>query len=321
MEETTMRLITQVEDLETKGSQFWRSIDLQQQIVTTARTEISQLEIEIDKLELQLRQDTNTEISSLQKRLDDIQIKVRDLTLSQGQNQQQIVHLEGQIQSLAKQIAKQQTNLDRQNLANRRLQATISAIAELTTIRHQQEQQFRLDLEQRVQQIFQTISVTPYLPKITENYELILSENTRGVETTVAASTGENQILSLSFIGGIIDRVREWSEQKLLAAPASNTFPIVMDSPFGSLDRISRRQIAQILPQLANQLLVLVTKTQWRDEVEIQMQPKIGRQYLLTYYTSKLDCPEDYLEIEDRRYPLIKHSPNDFDYTEISEIS
>jgi DNA sulfur modification protein DndD len=321
MEETTMRLITQVEDLETKGSTFWHSIDFQQQIVTTARSEISQLEIEIDKLELQLRQDNNVEISNLQKRLDDIEIKVRDLTLSQGQNQQQIVHLEGQIQSLAKQIAKQQTNLDRQNLANRRLQATITAIAELTTIRHHQEQQFRLDLEQRVQQIFQTISVTPYLPKIAENYELILSENTRGVETTVAASTGENQILSLSFIAGIIDRVREWSDRKLLAAPATNTFPIVMDSPFGSLDRISRRQIAQILPQLANQLVVLVTKTQWRDEVETQMQPKIGKQYLLTYYTSKLNCPEDYLEINDRRYPLIKHSPNDFDYTEIIEIS
>ncbi len=321
IEETTMRLVTQVEDLKTKGTNFWQLIDLQQQIVATTRSEISQLELKIDNLELQLRQDTNVEISSLQKRLDDIEIKVRDLTLSQGQNKQQIIHLEGQIQSLAKQIAKQQTNLDRQNLAHRRLQAATTAIAQLTTIRHQQEQQFRLDLEQRVQQIFQTISVTPYLPKITEKYELMLSENTRGVETTVAASTGENQILSLSFIGGIIDRVRTWSEQKLLIGPESNTFPIVMDSPFGSLDRISRRQIAKILPQLANQLVVLVTKTQWRDEVETEMQPKIGRQYLLTYYTSKLDCPEDYLEINNTRYPLIKHSPNDFDYTEIVEIS
>jgi DNA sulfur modification protein DndD len=320
IEETTMRLITQVEDLETKGGEFWRSIDLHQQTVTTARSEISQLEIQIDNLELQLRQDTNVEIANLQKRLDDIAIKVRDLTLKQGQNKQQIVHLEGQIQSLAKQITKQQINQDRQNLAHRRLQSAQLAIDELNTIRHQQEQEFRLDLEQRVQQIFQTISVTPYLPKITEKYELILVENTRDLETIVAASTGENQILSLSFIGGIIDRVREWSEQKLLAVPESNTFPIVMDSPFGSLDRISRRQIAQILPQLANQLVVLVTKTQWRDEVETEMQPKIGRQYLLTYYTSKLDCPEDYLEINNHRYPLIAHSPNDFDYTEITEI-
>jgi DNA sulfur modification protein DndD len=320
IEETTMRLIGQVEDLETKGGEFWHAIELQQQIVTTARAEISQLEIEIDKLETQLRQDTNTEIANLQKRLDDIAIKVRDLILTQGQHRQQIIHLEGQIQSLAKQIAKQQVNQDRQILAHRRLQAAQSAISELIEIRTSQEQQFRLELEQRVQRIFQTISVTPYLPKITEKYELILVENTRGVETTVAASTGENQILSLSFIGGIIDRVREWSAQKLLSVPESNTFPIVMDSPFGSLDRISRSQIARILPQLASQILVLVTKTQWRDEVETQMQPKIGKQYLLTYYTSKADAPEDYLDLNGRRYPLIQHSPNDFDYTEIVEI-
>ncbi len=320
IEETTIRLITQVENLETKGREFWGSINLQQQIVTTARSEISQLELKIDNLESQLRQDTNTEIGNLQKRLDEIQIKVRDCTLNQGQHKQQIIHLEGQIQSLAKQISKQQANQDRQILAQRRLQATRSAIDELTAIRDLQEQQFRLELEQRVQQIFQTISVTPYLPKLTEKYELILVEITRGVETIVAASTGENQILSLSFIAGIIDRVREWSEQKLLAVPESNTFPIVMDSPFGSLDRISRRQIAQILPQLANQLVILVTKTQWRDEVETEIQPKIGKQYLLTYYTSKSDCPEDYLEINHHHYPLIKHSPNDFDYTEIVEI-
>jgi DNA sulfur modification protein DndD len=321
IEETTMRLIGQVEDLETKGGEFWHAIDLQQQIVATTRAEISQLETEIDKLETQLRQDTNTEIANLQKRLDDIAIKVRDLTLTQGQHRQQIVHLEGQIQSLAKQIAKQQVNQDRQTLAHRRLQVTQSAISELIEIRTSQEQQFRLELEQRVQRIFQTISVTPYLPKITEKYELILVENTRGIETTVAASTGENQILSLSFIGGIIDRVREWSEQKFRSVPESNTFPIVMDSPFGSLDRISRRQIAQILPQLASQILVLVTKTQWRDEVETQMQPKIGKQYLLTYFTSKADAPEDYLDLNGRRYPLIQHSPNDFDYTEIVEIT
>jgi DNA sulfur modification protein DndD len=321
MEETAMRLITQVESLETKGDEFWQAIDRQQHIVSNARAEISELETKLDNLETQLRQDTNVEISNLQKRLDEIEIKVRDLTLDRGRNNQQIVHIEGQIQALAKQITKQQSNQERQNLASRRLQAATEAIEELTTIRHQQEQQFRLELEQRVQQIFQTISVTPYLPKITEKYELILVETTRAVETIVAASTGENQILSLSFIGGIIDRVREWSEQKLLAVPESNTFPIVMDSPFGSLDRISRRQIAHILPQLANQLVVLVTKTQWRDEVETEMQPKIGKQYILTYYTSKPDCPEDYLELNARRYPLIQRSPNDFDYTEIVEIT
>ncbi len=136
----------------------------------------------------------------------------------------------------------------------------------------------------------------------------------------VAASTGENQILSLSFIGSIIDRVREWSEKKMLMVPDSSTFPIVMDSPFGSLDEIYRRQIAKTIPKLATQLVVLVTKTQWRGEVEAEMANRIGREYVLIYYSSKPDCEEDSIELGGRRYPLVRQSPNEFEYSEIIEV-
>jgi DNA sulfur modification protein DndD len=320
MEETTLRLIAQIDELENNRTQFWTTLDREQQIIATHRHQISDIESQLDTLETQLRSNTDREIRQLQQRLDKIEIETRDLTLEQGANRQQITHLEGQIQSLNKQITKQKSNQDKHNLAQRRLQAAQDAIERLNTVRHQQEQKFRIQLEQRVQEIFAKISVTPYIPKITDKYELMLVEKNTGMETIVAASTGENQILSLSFIGGIIDRVREWSAGKLLAVPESNTFPIVMDSPFGSLDQISRRQIAQILPQLADRLLVLVSKTQWRGEVETEMAQKIGYQYVLTYYSSKPDCTEDTIAIADTDYPLIKRSPNQFDYTEILPI-
>jgi DNA sulfur modification protein DndD len=102
--------------------------------------------------------------------------------------------------------------------------------------------------------------------------------------------------------------------------PDSNTFPIVMDSPFGSLDNNYRRQIAKTIPQLANQLIVLVTKTQWRGEVEEEMAKRIGREYVLTYYSSKPDCEQDYIELNGERYPLVRQSPNEFEYTEIVEV-
>ena len=50
-----------------------------------------------------------------------------------------------------------------------------------------------------------------------------------------------------------------------------------MDSPFGSLDRIYRRQVAKAIPQLANQLIILVTKTQWQGEVEQETESLIGK--------------------------------------------
>ncbi|MFS0516115.1 AAA family ATPase [Nostoc sp. UIC 10607] len=321
VEETAIRMSAQVDEIDKQAIGFWEEVDREQTRINQLRQIISQIESDLDNIQERLRKDANEEISSLQKRLDEIESKIDELNREQGANQQQIAQLTTEIEGLNKQIAKQKLNEDKQTLAQRRIKATQDAIERLTEVRNRQEQQFRLQLEKRVQEIFMEISVTPYIPKISDKYELTLVENTTGIEAPVAASTGENQILSLSFIASIIDKVREWSEKrKMMMIPDSSTFPIVMDSPFGSLDENSRRHIAKTIPQLANQLIVLVTKTQWRGEVEAEMTDRIGREYVLTYYSSKPDCEQDYIELAGERYPLVKQSPNEFEYTEIMEI-
>ncbi|NEU80339.1 AAA family ATPase [Nostoc sp. UIC 10630] len=321
VEETAIRMIAQVDEIDKQAVGFWEEVDREQSRINQLRQSISQIEGDLDNIQERLRKDANEEISSLQKRLDEIESKIDELNREQGANQQQIAQLTTEIEGLNKQIAKQKLNEDKQTLAQRRINAAQDAIERLTEVRNRQEQQFRLQLEKRVQEIFMEISVTPYIPKISEKYELTLVENTTGIEAPVAASTGENQVLSLSFIASIIDKVREWSEKrKMMMIPDSSTFPIVMDSPFGSLDENSRRHIAKTIPQLANQLIVLVTKTQWRGEVEAEMTNRIGREYVLTYYSSKPDCEQDYIELGGERYPLVKQSPNEFEYTEIMEV-
>ncbi|MBN3890976.1 MAG: AAA family ATPase [Nostoc sp. JL31] len=321
VEETAIRMIAQVDEIDKQAIGFWEEVDREQARINQLRQSISQIEGDLDNIQERLRKDANEEISSLQKRLDEIESKIDELNREQGANQQQIAQFTTEIEGLNKQIAKQKLNEDKQTLAQRRINATQDAIERLTEVRNRQEQQFRLQLEKRVQEIFTEISVTPYIPKISDKYELTLVENTTGIEAPVAASTGENQILSLSFIASIIDKVREWSEKrKMMMIPDSSTFPIVMDSPFGSLDENSRRHIAKTIPQLANQLIVLVTKTQWRGEVEAEMTQRIGREYVLTYYSSKPDCEQDYIELGRERYPLVKQSPNEYEYTEIIAV-
>ncbi|AFY48437.1 hypothetical protein Nos7524_2602 [Nostoc sp. PCC 7524] len=321
VEETAIRMSAQVDEIDKQATAFWEEVDREQARINQLRQNISQIEVELDSIQERLRKDANEEISSLQKRLDEIENKIDELNREQGANQQQISHLKTEIDALVKQIAKQKLNEDKQLLAQRRINATQDAIERLTEVRNRQEKQFRLQLEKRLQEIFNAISFTPYIPQISDKYELTLVENTAGTEAPVAASTGENQILSLSFIASIIDKVREWSEKrKILTVPDSSTFPIVMDSPFGSLDESYRRRVAQTLPKLANQLIVLVTKTQWRGEVEAEISDRIGREYVLTYYSSKPDCEQDYLEVAGERYPLVKQSPNEFEYTEIIEV-
>jgi DNA sulfur modification protein DndD len=320
VEETAIRMSAQVDEIDKQVPEFWEVVDREQANIAKGRAELSQIETQLDDINKKLRSYPNEDIQQLQRRLDETEEKIRELILEKGANQQKIERLNSEIEAKVKQIAKHKMNESKQALAQRRIAAAQDAVERLTEVRSRLETQFRSSLEKRVQEIFTSISFTPYIPKLSEKYELMLVENTAGHEAIVAASTGENQILSLSFIGGIIDRVRDWIQENTLMAPDSSTFPIVMDSPFGSLDEIYRRQIARILPQLANQLVVLVTKTQWRGEVDREMADCVGREYVLTYYSPKLDCEEDAIELGGILYPLVKHSPNEFEYTEIVEV-
>lgn len=321
VEETAIRMSAQVDEIDKQAVAFWEEADREQLRIKQLRENLNQVELELTTIEEQLRKDPNEEISNLQKRLDEIESKIDELNREQGANHQELSHLKISMDILIKQISKQKQNEEKQSLAQRRINATQDAIERLSEVKNRQEHQFRLQLEQRVQEIFSEISFTPYIPKISENYELSLVENTTGIEAPVAASTGENQILSLSFIASIIDKVRDWSEKKkMMMVPDSSTFPIVMDSPFGSLDANSRRHIARTIPKLANQLVVLVTKTQWRVEVEEEIVDKIGKEYVLVYYSSKPNCEQDFIELHGERYSLVRQSLNGFEYTEIVEV-
>ena len=320
VEETAIRMSTQVDEIEKQVPEFWEEVDRQQDNVAKGRTELSSIETQLDDIKKKLRSFPNEDISQLQKRLDETEEKIRELTLEQGATSQKITRLSVEIESKVKQVAKHKMNESKQSLAQRRIAATQDSIERLIEVKTRLDNQFRSSLENRVQEIFALISFTPYIPKLSEKYELTLIENTAAQETTVAASTGENQILSLSFIAGIIDRVRDWIQENALMGPDNSTFPIVMDSPFGSLDEIYRRQIAKILPQLANQLVILVTKTQWRGEVAQEMAKYLGREYVLTYNSPKPDCEEDSIELGGENYPLVKQSPNQSEYTEIVEV-
>lgn len=321
IEEAAIRLETQVNSISQQTEQFWQEIDQHQTNINNGRLKLAQIENQLDEINEKLRKYPDQNIQSAQQKLDNIEQHIRQLTLNQGEINLQIETLTEEIANLDKQVKKQEIKAEKQALILRRITATESAIECINEVKKRLENQFRLALEKRVQEIFNTISFTPYQPRLNQDYELNLIENTSGIAMPVAASTGENQILSLSFIGAIIDLVRTWAKQSNLMGPDSSQFPVIMDSPFGSLDEIYRRQVAKSIPQLANQLVVLVSKTQWRNEVETEMNSYINRQYILVYRSPKEDCQEDFITLNEVEYPLVKKSDNQFEYTEIMEIS
>jgi DNA sulfur modification protein DndD len=320
IEESAIRLETQLNKIERQTDNFWQQLDQKQAEINHQYLELNRLEAEISQANKQLKSYPNLNIQQLQQKIEQLETELKNLILEQGINQQQQSDRLEQLHKLAKQLAQHQLTENKQKLAQKRIDVTQESITKLNEVRTRLEQQFRLALEQKVQEIFSFISFTPYIPQLSSNYELTLVQNIAGIEVPVAASTGENQILSLSFIGAIIDRVRQWSQRNTLVGYDSSTFPIVMDSPFGSLDQIYRQQVAKTIPELANQLVIFATKTQWRGEVQTETKSRIGQEYVLTYYSPKTDCKLDWLDLEQQNYSLVRHSLNNFEYTEIVTI-
>ncbi|NJK38824.1 MAG: AAA family ATPase [Oscillatoriales cyanobacterium SM2_3_0] len=324
VEETVIRMGAQVETIDKQVPQFWQEIDQEQANIHQLRNSLSQIQRELDEIHEKLKGNPIEDIRQIENKLKEYEDKIKELNQQLGANQQKIKNSESDARQLSEEIKKLELKEEKQALTQRRIAATGDAIERLKDVQNRIDKVFRVELEKRIQEIFGKIIVAPYRPKLTEKYELTLVEATTGPDSPVAASTGENQVLSLSFICAIIDRVREWSEDQsgLLMGPDSGTFPMVMDSPFGSLDEIYRRRVAQSLPTLANQLVILASKTQWRGEVEAEMRSHIGQEYVLVYNSPKLEESEgDQIELSGQSYPLVRLSPNEFEYTEILEVS
>ncbi|MDJ0651277.1 MAG: AAA family ATPase [Xenococcaceae cyanobacterium MO_188.B19] len=316
----TINLEREINNFNHRLTELWQELDLKQSEINRQYLELNKIEQELEKINSKLRNYPDLNIQQLQTQLDNIDQTLKELVLEQGMTQQQINTYQQETSKLSQQIDKQKFQETKQVVTQKRIRATTDSIKRIMEVKNSLEVEFRRSLVEKVGEIFDSISFTPYIPQLSENYELTLTEQTSGQLLKVAASTGENQILSLSFVGAIIDRVREWSQRNTLMGPDSSTFPIVMDSPFGSLDRVYRRQVAKVIPQLANQLVILVTKTQWREEVETEMASLIAEQYVLVYHSPKPDCQKDWLKLYGSNYPLVCQSENQFEYTEIISV-
>lgn len=68
-----------------------------------------------------------------------------------------------------------------------------------------------------------------------------------------------------------------------------------MDSPFGALDADHRSRVATNLPKLSDQVVVIVSTSQWRGEVDEAINHRVGRSYKLLNHTNEVSG--EYTEI------------------------
>jgi DNA sulfur modification protein DndD len=207
IEDTAIRMEAQIGVVERETDDLFSRLTNEQAQRSRHRQRLAQVEEELLRIRDALKGSSEENVRDLELRRERLDEQILEAMMDQERDRRRLEELQGQINDLDKEIEKRQARTAQQLLTQRRLQACREAKQALEEVRKRQRQVSREDLAERINKFFSTMSFTDYQAKLEENYALALVDRLSG--QPVGSSTGENQVLSLSFIGAVIDQARE----------------------------------------------------------------------------------------------------------------
>jgi len=234
-----------------------------------------------------------------------------------------------QIDELLKQISEIEDKEDAAALAQRRLNVLEESVNVLKEILAAETEDLRPLLNDEIATLFRRIMAKDYRAEITANYTLRVMkplgygvDGGEALEKEAALSTGERTVAALVFIASLVSLAEKRAEiPTIIKGIAGAVYPLVIDSPFGALS-VFRDGVARHIPELAPQVLLLVSPETYRGRVEeaLSATKRVGKRYMLVHYGRQIAgnyAPD--IELNGRRYPQFVHAPDD-EYAVIKEI-
>ncbi len=235
-------------------------------------------------------------------------------------SEERIEKLDELIAELRQRTQNLQTQSEKATQAKRQLESVQRVADALARIRDIQKEDVRVALDRQVREIWTDAAIKDYEASVSAKYQLLLTKSLNGQKQPVmGASTGEKQVLALSFVGAMVRKARENVGKRFGGVEGGGFFPLVMDSPFGSLEDEYRSKVASWLPSLANQVIVMASNSQWRNEVEAAMRPRIGKEYVLELHTSKKGADRQIM-LDGREFPYVVSEDDEIEMTLIQKV-
>ncbi len=260
----------------------------------------------------------------LAARMEEVEKDLRDMAGERGALSRDIELREGARIKLEGEFKKLSRRAGASTLAQRRLLAVEEIVALIDAILDRQQREVRKHLSHEIDTAFRQMCRKDYWAELTEDYTLRVRKRVRVGDDEVrdvSKSTGENQITSLAFIGSLVKMAQEREQSRNSFVLGGGTFPVVMDSPFGSLDNEYRQGIAEWLPTVAPQVVVLTTGSQWQGVVDEALAPKVGREYIMAYHGPKAPKTSNLarLTLHGQDYEQVRVDA-EYEYTRIEEV-
>jgi DNA sulfur modification protein DndD len=287
---------------------------------------IAELKEELEEIKEALGNKDDEEVHKLEAEREKEELRKNELLLEQGRLTQLIAGLDSELEQLTKQIKEKQGLVAQAERARKRLMRLDETVALLENILKVESDDLRKALGQEVERIFGMITLQDYKLQLTEKFSLRLTKRIAGkdglVDVDVAHGQGHRQVMSLVFIASLVALAQKRNQiPTILKDLHGGDYPLVMDSPFGQLGDEFRAAIARHVPTLAPQVIVMVSSSQYKGDVERELghSDRVGRRYILRYHApSKRDDARESITLAGKELQI--YMKDETEHTQILEV-
>lgn len=265
-----------------------------------ARELLSQIKAELDKV-------PQEEPKRLEHRRDEIRDKLADMEFQLRDSIRNQESAEAELALAQQKLRDAKSNNEQADLLRRRSAVALDAAKALRRILDETSEIVRVRLDGKVRDVYDRTSIKDYVPELAPSFELQLWSGSAEERALAPKSTGENQLLSLAFVGALAELCQEKAGEKTggsLMGQVGGQYPIVMDAAFGNLDNRYKEAVASALPSMASQVIVLTSQSQAAGVVADTLRSAVGAEYVITVHSTKDDIGET-ITLNGIEYPYV----------------
>lgn len=276
----------------------------------------------LNEVAAQLQKLGPEDVQQLERRQNEMRERVRSNEFRLRDIRSEVDATATRIKDLTDKLKKAHGENEKVELLRRRVALTNEAAKAIKLMRDTASESVRRRLDTKVRSVHAGITIKPFVPELNEAFELRLWTGDDHDRLLAPKSTGENQLLSLSFVGALAHLCREQAEHRdvaQLVGRIGGLYPIVMDAAFGNLDNNYREAIARALPGMTSQVIVLTSKSQAYGVVSRELAAHTGSEYVICVHTTKPDATHESIALQGQEWDYVIPA-SDYDSAALKKV-
>jgi DNA sulfur modification protein DndD len=239
------------------------------------RSELRNVEIEINSLGSDDITKLNVDYKDFQNSLKEKNTLLTSLSQKRG--------------NLEKDIISAEREIEQQLLATAKNKNTLLCIAYTEELYNyfihaynEREEQVKKDLLESVNRIFPKMYRGHRTVTLDDNYHITLITQLGTQEYNLDESLGLETVKNFAFMAGLVEVARKKMSRSapLDEKEETEAFPLVMDAPFSHADDVHINKISKVLPDIAEQVILIVMQKDW-EFAKTALESKIGKRYTI----------------------------------------